>query len=76
MEEYLDPYELEEDVKVPGVTPQEFMERQFNDIYKRNHKLYLESIEWDTWCKHETPEETKARLAEIERNLHPFKDFF
>ena len=76
MSEYIDEYELEDDLKIPGVTPQEYMERKFNDIYNRDYKSYLASIEWDTWCKHETPAETKARLAEIERKLHPFKHFF
>jgi hypothetical protein len=75
-DEYLDPSELENDIKTPGKSPYEVSQEQFVDIYKRNLWLYLNSIEWDTWCKHETEEETKIRIDEHERRIHPFRKFF
>lgn len=77
MDDFLDPYELENDLKIPGRTPHEIMEEKFIHIYKRNMWEYLKSIPWDgEWLKHETEEEKVERLAEIERNRHPFNKFF
>jgi len=64
-------------------TPQEIMEHSFNDIYKRDYKLYLQSIEWDTWCKRLSKEEQQIQFEEIqerkrqaELKYHPFNKFF
>lgn len=63
--------EIEKDDK----TPQKIMEYQFNVVYNRDWKRYLQSIEWDTWCRHETEEEKLEREKERQWNSHPFKDF-
>jgi len=76
MDDYLDYDELDADIVYTGKSPYDISQELFIDIYKRNLWDYLNSIEWDTWCKHETPEETKKRMAEAERKTHPFRKFF
>ena len=44
-DEFDDIYELEQDLKPPGRTPQEIMDEKFNDFYKRDLWKYLASIE-------------------------------
>lgn len=83
-DEYVDINDLETDVTYKGFkTPQQIMEHQFNVVHNRDWKSYLNSIEWDTWCKPYSPEEQAKRLieinkrkAEIERENHPFNKFF
>jgi len=71
-----DVYELEQDADYEqSRSPQDIMDEQFNDIYKRNWKRYLASIEWDTWCKPYDPIESAKIQEEHERNIHPFKNF-
>ena len=80
-----DVYDLESDLYSKNYkSPQQIQETLFNDVYKRNWKLYLNSIEWDgLWLRHDTPEEKEQkRLAAIEHQIkiemetHPFKNFF
>jgi len=59
-----------------SISPMDWADKQFNEIYHRNWKMYLDSIEWDTWCKHETEEERKARIKKHELETHPFRNFF
>lgn len=74
--DYVDIDELEQDVAYKGTkSPQNIMEDKFNNIYKRDYKRYLESIEWDTWCKPYDPIEQARIQKEHERNVHPFKKF-
>jgi len=58
------------------VSPMEWAMKQYNEVYHRNHKLYLESIEWDTWCKHLSPEEQEELRKQKELETHPFRKFF
>lgn len=80
-----DIYELESDVYSKNFkTPQQIQETLYNDVYNRNWKDYLNSIEWDGfWLRHDTPEEKEQkRLIAIEHQIkiemetHPFKKFF
>jgi len=72
-----DEYELEQDLRYQNIiSPMEIAERKFNDIYKRNHKLYLQSIEWDTWCEKDSPETIKEQIKQRETDTHPFNKFF
>jgi len=57
-------------------TPQKIMEYKFNVVYNRDWKRYLDSIEWDTWCKHETEEEREERLHQEMMKSHPFSQWF
>jgi len=57
-------------------TPQKIMEYKFNVVYNRDWKRYLDSIEWDTWCKHETEEEREERLEQERLRSHPFSQWF
>jgi len=75
-EEFDDIYELEQDLKPPGRTPQEIMDEKFNDTYKRDWKLYLASIEWDTWCKPMDAKSIIEQVREREIKNHPFNQFF
>ena len=61
--DYEDEYELYTDTFAKDYkTPQQVQSHLFNDVYKRNHKLYLNSIEWDgLWLKHDTPEEAQEK---------------
>jgi len=83
--DYEDIDELEADVYSKNYkTPQQVQSYLFNDVYKRNHKLYLESIEWDgLWLKHDTPEEAaerqrliQERKQQIEMENSPFAKWF
>lgn len=64
----IDYSEIEKDDKLPH----KIMDYQFNVVYNRNWKEYLKSIEWDTWCRHETEEEREERLEKIYLQNHPF----
>lgn len=75
----IDYNEIEKDDKLP----QRLMEHKYNVVYNRDWKRFLDSIEWDTWCRHETEEEKKIRLEEIEERkrqheweTHPFRQWF
>jgi hypothetical protein len=82
--EYDDVYELESDLySKNSKTPQQIMMEKYEVVHNRNWKSFLDSIEWDTWCRHETEEEKKIRLEEIEERkrqhemeTHPFKQWF
>ena len=68
-----DVYEIEklegyEDIR----SPLEMAEDKFNNIYKRDWKLYLNSIEWDTWCE-KIEKEVKPLVI---KEVHPFEKFF
>ena len=80
-----DVYDLESDLYSKNFkTPQQIQETLYTDVYKRNWKDYLNSIEWDgVWLRHDTPEEKEQkRLSIIEHQIkiemetHPFKKFF
>jgi len=74
--DFQDISELENDLKIPGITPNEVMEKSFYGTHNRNWKSYLKSIEWDTWCK---PLDAKSLLEivrEREIKSHPFNQFF
>ena len=72
-----DEYELEQDLIYKGkITPLEYANRQFNDIYKRDHKFYLNSIEWDTWCTRDSEETIIEQVKQREIDNHPFNKFF
>ena len=45
--------------------PKEIMEHNFMVVHKRDWKSYLNSIEWDTWCKHDTDEERLVKQEAI-----------
>ena len=68
-----DVYEIENIERYEDIqSPLETAEDKFNNIYKRNWKLYLNSIEWDTWCK---PADKIAKPIVI-KEVHPFEKFF
>lgn len=72
-----DLYEYEQDANYKDtITPLQYAERQFNDIYKRDHKLYLNSIAWDTWCKPMDARTLLEQLRQREIDTHPFNKFF
>jgi hypothetical protein len=58
-------YERYEDT----LSPLDMAEEKFTNVYKRNWRLYLDSIEWDTWC-------TPAVIPEPVKEIHPFEKFF
>jgi hypothetical protein len=58
------------------ISPMKWAEKQFNEVYHRDWKLYLQSIEWDTWCKKLSPEEAEELRKQRERETHPFRKFF
>lgn len=81
----IDEYELEADVYSKNYkSPKQIQDYLYNDVYKRNWKMYLNSIEWDTiWLKHDTPEEARIkeekrveRKRQIELEASPFKQWF
>ena len=83
--DYEDIDELEADVYSKDYkTPQQVQSYLFNDVYKRNHTLYLNSIEWDSsWLKHDTPQEAEEkrriineRKQQIEMENSPFAKWF
>jgi len=83
--DYEDIDELEADVySKNSKTPQQVQSYLFNDVYKRDWKLYLNSIEWDgLWLKHDTPEEAQERQRliqerkqQIEMENSPFAKWF
>jgi hypothetical protein len=86
IDDYLDDtHELEADVySKNSKTPQQVQSYLFNDVYKRDWKLYLNSIEWDgLWLKHDTPEEAeekqrliRERKQQIEMENSPFAKWF
>jgi len=72
-----DEYEYEQDaLYTEKLTPMEHADRIFNDIYRRDHKLYLNSIEWDTWCTPEDPKTIIQQARQTEIDNHPFNKFF
>lgn len=71
-----DIHELEEDLKIPGITPMEVMEKSFYEVHNRNWKSYLASIEWDTWCEPMDPQSLLEQIREREIKNHPFNQFF
>lgn len=75
-ENYDDIYDLEDDLKIVGVTPQEVMEKLFYEVHNRDWKRYLASIEWDTWCKPLDPKTLLEMVKEREIKNHPFNQFF
>ena len=83
--DYEDIDELEADVySKNSKTPQQVQSYLFNYVYKRDWKLYLNSIEWDgLWLKHDTPEEAeekqrliRERKQQIEMENSPFAKWF
>jgi len=83
--DYEDIYELETDTYAKNHrTPQQIMLDSYENVYKRNWKLFLDSIEWDgLWLKHETEEEKQIRLEieeekriQHEMEIHPFRQWF
>lgn len=58
------------------ISPMEWADRQFNEVYHRDWKLYLASIEWDTWCTKLTSEEQEELRKQRELETHPFRKFF
>jgi len=83
--DYEDEYELYTDTFAKNhKTPQQVQSYLFNEVYKRNHTLYLNSIEWDTsWLKHDTPQEAEEkrriineRKQQIEMENSPFAKWF
>jgi hypothetical protein len=56
----------------------------YENIYKRNWKEFLNSIEWDgLWLKHDTPEEKRIKQEaleehrrQVELETHPFRQWF
>ena len=58
------------------ISPIEWADKQFNEVYHRNWKLYLNSIEWDTWCEPEDEQTIRERIKKHELETHPFRDFF
>ena len=65
-----------DEIEKEDKTPQKIMEYKFNVVYNRDWKRYLDSIEWDTWCKHETEEEREERLEQERLRSHPFSKWF
>ena len=77
MNDYVDEFELENDAAYKNCkTPQEIMEYKFEVVYKRDWKAYLQSIEWDTWCKPNDPVEVARIIKEEQIRKHPFNKFF
>ena len=83
--DYDDIYDLEADIYSKNHrTPQQIMLDTYENVYKRNWKLFLDSIEWDgLWLKHETEEEKELRLEKLEEHkrqveleTHPFRQWF
>lgn len=83
--DYDDVYDLESDLYSKNHrTPQQIMLETYNNIYKRDWKMFLNSIEWDgLWLKHDTPEEKQRKKEELEERKrqhemenHPFKQWF
>lgn len=72
-----DEYEYEVDASYKNTfTPEKYTDRQFNDIYRRNHKLYLASIEWDIWCVRINEPTITEQVEQDEVDTHPFNKFF
>lgn len=83
--EYDDISELESDLYCGNHrTPQQIMMDTYENVYKRNWKDFLKSIEWDgLWLKHDTEEERQIRLEKMEEKkrqyemeTHPFRQWF
>jgi len=83
--DYDDIDELEADIYSKNFrTPQQIMIDSYENNYKRNWKLFLNSIEWDgLWLRHDTEEEKLAKQEaleehrrQIELETHPFKQCF
>jgi hypothetical protein len=83
--EYDDIYELESDIYSKNHrTPQHIMLDMYENVYKRNWKEFLNSIEWDgLWLKHDTPEEKRIKQEaleehrrQVELETHPFRQWF
>lgn len=79
--DYEDIEELEADVYSKNFkTPHQVQSYLFNDVYKRDYKKYLQSIEWDTlWLKHDTEEEKQIKIEkqkQHELNMSPFAKWF
>lgn len=77
MEQEYDLEDLIQDANYKGNrSPYEIMNHNFEVTYNRNWKLFLQSIEWDTWCKPISKIELTKILKEKEYNNHPFNKFF
>jgi hypothetical protein len=83
--DYEDIDELEADVYSKDYkTPKQVQDYLYNEVYKRDWKLYLNSIEWDgMWLKHDTPEERRIkeeerleRKRQMEMENSPFAKWF
>ena len=79
--DYEDIDELESDVYSKNYkTPHQIQSYLFNDVYKRNHIDYLNSIEWDTlWLKHDTEEEKQIKIEKQKQHelmMSPFAKWF
>jgi hypothetical protein len=83
--DYDDIYELESDIYSKNHrTPQQIMLDMYENVYKRNWKEFLNSIEWDgLWLKHDTPEEKRIKQEaleehrrQVELETHPFRQWF
>lgn len=77
MNEYEDVDELENDASYKGFrTPLQIMDHKFNEVYNRDWKRYLDSIEWDDWLEPINPLELAKILKQKEIDEHPFNKFF
>lgn len=83
--DYDDIEDLESDIYSKNHrTPQQIMLDTYENVYKRNWKLFLNSIEWDgLWLRHDTEDEKIAkremieeRKRQYEMETHPFKQWF
>jgi hypothetical protein len=83
--DYDDISELESDIYSKNHrTPQQIMLDTYDNIYKRNWKEFLNSIEWDgLWLRHDTPEEKRIKQEaleehrrQVELETHPFRQWF
>jgi hypothetical protein len=72
----LDYYDLEADIKEVGITPLQIMEKQFYEVCGGKWDVYLQTIEWDTWCEPHDPKALAEIIKEREIKNHPFNKFF
>jgi hypothetical protein len=83
--DYEDISDLEADIYSKNHrTPQRIMLDMYENVYKRNWKEFLNSIEWDgLWLRHDTKEEKLAKQEaleehrrQVELETHPFRQWF